>query len=316
MRDISRLSRGPIFIVGDLRQAGDDHAHAVLRRLAAADLPNEIVFELFTDPPPEYLRAIDRAVRNWSLELSPESHDEEIRLAQDHTTSFTNAQMEATIAEAARLRCHRIDVFFMIGLPRQTPESVRDTIRYSEHLFERFDRRVSTFISPMGPFLDPGSSGFEEPERHGYRLFARTLAEHRELLVQPTWERILNYESEWMTRAQLVDATYDAAEALNDRKRRTGRISAARGAAVARRIAAARRLRERLDRAGDRPDPETQRTLAGEIHAFSESTVADKRELFWRRHLVNFRVLTILRVALRYLWSSLRRARPSPTNAG
>jgi hypothetical protein len=207
-------------------------------------------------------------------------------------------------------------VFFMIGLPRQTPASVQDTIRYSDHLFQRFDRRVSTFISPMGPFLDPGSSGFEAPERHGYRLFARTLAEHRTLLVQPTWERILNYETEWMTRAQLVDATYDAAEALNDRKRRHGRISAARGAAVARRIAAARRLRDRLDRAGDVPDPEAVRALAGEIHAFSVSTVADKRELFWPSHLVNFRVLTVLGIALRYLWKALggRRA-PAPGGA-
>jgi B12-binding domain/radical SAM domain protein len=311
MRDISRLSRGPIFVVGDLRQAGDAYAHEVLRLLAAANLPNEIVFELFTDPPAEYLRAIDRAVRNWSLELSPESHDEDVRLAQDDSTSFSNAQMEATIAEAARLRCHRVDVFFMIGLPRQTPESVRDTIRYSEHLFQRFDRRVSTFISPMGPFLDPGSSGFEEPERHGYLLFARTLAEHRELLVQPTWERILNYETEWMTRAQLVDATYEAAEALNDRKRRHGRISAARGAAVARRIAAARHLRDRLDRARTEPDADAVRALEGEIHAFSVSTVADKRELFWRRHLLNFRVLTILRIALRYLWSAVRPGRAS-----
>ena len=26
------------------------------------------------------------------------------------------------------------------------------------------------FISPLAPFLDPGSRAFEEPERYGYRL--------------------------------------------------------------------------------------------------------------------------------------------------
>jgi hypothetical protein len=99
----------------------------------------------------------------------------------------------------------------------------------------------------MGPFSDPGSRAFEGPERFGYRLFARTLEEHRRLLVQPTWEHILNYETRWMTRAQLVDATYDAAERLNALKVRYGRLSRRRGRAVARRIAAARALRVRLD---------------------------------------------------------------------
>ena len=47
-----------------------------------------------------------------------------------------------------------------------------------------------------------------EAERRGYRIFARTLAEHRALLEEHDWERILNYETEWMTRAEIVDATY------------------------------------------------------------------------------------------------------------
>ena len=76
----------------------------------------------------------------------------------------------------------------------------------------------------MGPFADPGSRSFEEPEKFGFHLFAHTLEEHRQLLVQSSWERILNYETKWMTRAQLVDATYDAAERLNELKMTYGRM--------------------------------------------------------------------------------------------
>ena len=308
---ISRLIRGPIFLVGDLRQGGDAYADEVLRRLQEADVPNEVVFELFTDPPADYLRAIDRSVRNWSLELSPESHDESIRRAQDDTTFFTNQEMEATIAAALALRCHRVDVFFMIGLAHQTRASVRDTVAYCGRLFQRFDRRLSCFISPMGPFLDPGSHGFEHPERFGYRLFAHTLEEHRQLLIQPTWEKILNYETRWMTRTDLVDATYEAAETLNDLKLRHGRITRARGAAVARRIAAARALRHRMERSGDSPvDPAIARDLEGEVHAFSVSTVCDKRELFWERHALNFRPWPIVRIATAF-GRSLWRRHPS-----
>lgn len=299
---ISRLIRGPIFLVGDLLQAGMEYAEEVLRRLRDAAVENEIVFEFFDLPSIAFLRAIDTSVRRWSMEISPESHDHEVRRAQEGESSYDNGQFEQLLHEALQLRCTRLDVFFMIGMPRQTYQSVQETVKYCEHLFQTCDRRLSCFISPMGPFLDPGSRVFEEPEKFGYRLFAHTLEDHRKLLVEPSWERILSYETNWMTRAELVDATYDAAEALNRAKIQYERISAARGQAVASRIQEARKIRERL--AANRPSGndagDTQRALEGEIARFSQSTVCDKRELFWPRHLVNFKIGEVLRILCRF----------------
>jgi radical SAM superfamily enzyme YgiQ (UPF0313 family) len=205
--------------------------------------------------------------------------------------------MEQMLVEALRLRCERLDVFFMIGLPGQSLESVRGTVDYCERLFQLCDKRLSCYISPMGPFIDPGSRGFEQPERFGYRLFARTLEEHRQLLVQPTWERILNYETKWMTRRELVDATYDAAERLNALKVQYGRLSPRRGREVALRIAAARALRERLEALlAQGGDPADDPTLRGEISEFSISTVCDKRELFSRPRLSQFRLAEVARI--------------------
>jgi len=112
----------------------------------------------------------------------------------------------------------------------------------------------------------------------------------------------LNYETRWMTREQLVAATYDAAEALNALKQAYGRIDQARGQKVGQRIARARDLEKRLDAVehGEELDPEAFQALQGEIDEFSISTVCDKRELFWRRHLVNFRLWEVLRVVLAY----------------
>jgi len=297
MLALSRFSRGPIFLVGDLLQAGEAHAQEVLERLKVAKIENQIVFECFDVPPVEFLRQIDAHVHNWSLELSPESHDHDVRRAQDGEPSYNNEQMEESLRETMKLRCTRIDVFFMIGLPRQTYKNVMETIDYCEHLFQMSDRRLSCFISPMGPFLDPGSRVFEEPEKFGYKLFARTLEEHRKLLVQPTWEKILSYETEWMTRAELVDATYDSGERLNQLKIQYGRISKRRGETVAERIRSARALRKQLAEHG------TSAALQGEIDTFSQSTVCDKRELFWSRHLINFKVTEILRAVGAYLAS-------------
>jgi B12-binding domain/radical SAM domain protein len=302
VQDICRLIHGPIVLVGDLLMAGPDHAAEVLERLRQADLPNTIVFEFFALPPASFLRDIDRCVRHWSMEFSPESHEQSVRDAQEGESGYTTEDMVAIIKEAVRLRCSRIDIFFMIGLPAQTSASVRDTVEYCGRLFELGDRRLSCFISPMGPFIDPGSRGFEEPERFGYRLFARTLEEHRQLLIQPTWEHILNYETRWMTRRELVDATYDAAERLNELKVQYGRLSKRRGRGVAKGIAAARELRARVDAGIARGDSNAAaEALKGEISRFSISTVCDKRELFWPRRVFNFRITEIARILGRYV---------------
>jgi hypothetical protein len=179
----------------------------------------------------------------------------------------------------------------MIGLPGQTHQNVMEMVDAIERLFARFDRRLSAFITPMGPFLDPGSTGFEHAEERGYRLRARTLAEHRTLLEQNDWEAILNYETRWMTRAEIVDATYDAAERLNALKLRHGRINAKTAAGVRERLTRARSLRQKLSQGS--PDAALDR----EIHDASEGTVNDKAELFApAAFLRNFRIGGILRL--------------------
>ena len=56
MRAFSRLSHGPIVLIGDLLMAGAEHAAEVLERLREADFPNKIVFEFFALPPASFLR--------------------------------------------------------------------------------------------------------------------------------------------------------------------------------------------------------------------------------------------------------------------
>ena len=104
-----------------------------------------------------------------------------------------------------------------------------------------------------------------------------------------------------MTRRELVDATYDAAQRLNELKIEHGRLSQRRGRGVAKGIAEARALRWRLDAgmaAGD--VSAVAETLKGEITRFSVSTVCDKRELFWPRRVFNFKVTEIARILRRY----------------
>lgn len=281
VRSISAMSRGPVFILGDLRQAGRNYAERFFEAIQGFKGP--VITELFSPASREFLGQMAAALPNFTLEVSLESHDPAVRHA--FGKHYTNEPMERTLADALDLGAKRLDVFFMSGLPRQTAESVLGTIDYCESLLRRFgqDGRLAPFISPLAPFLDPGSRGYENPEEHGYHLFARTLEEHRRLLVAPSWKYVLNYETRWMSRHQLVDVTYAAGSRLNRIKAEYGLVSAEQAAATERRIQDAVRLISEIDRlvAHATPD-EFQREmvrLRPQIEQANMSTVCDKREL-------------------------------------
>jgi hypothetical protein len=94
----------------------------------------------------------------------------------------------------------------------------RDGADYCRHLVERFDAdpRLQFSVAPLGPFLDPGSRAFEHPEQMGFRRRLITLADHRQALLGPTWQDMLSYEAERLTREQIVATTYEVGVGLND----------------------------------------------------------------------------------------------------
>lgn len=225
VKQIDRFSGGPIFILGDLRQPGEDYAEKVLTGLKKAGVKNQIILELFTPASKELLQKMADACPGFCLELSPESHDTEIIKASGR--GYTRESLEQTIADALAVGCGRVDIYFMIGIPQQNYQSVMETIDFCEYLYQKHngDKRLALFIAPLSPFLDPGSLGFENPEKFGYKRFYSTLEEHRKALLSPSWKYALNYETAWLTRQQIVDVSYEAIMRLNALKEKYGIIS-------------------------------------------------------------------------------------------
>jgi B12-binding domain/radical SAM domain protein len=223
IRKIGRFSRGPIFLIHDLRQMGPARADRLLELLALERPKNEIVMELFHPVGDDYLRRVGAALPRWSLEITLESHVERIRRL-NRRFACSNEAIEHTIGEALASGAGRVDIFFMIGLPGQTYEDAVGCVDFCRSLLERFrgDRRLAFFVAPLAPFLDPGSAAFEDPERFGYRIRFRTLEEHRTALLSPSWKDMLNYETEWMTRDQIVAATYETMRRMARLKREWG----------------------------------------------------------------------------------------------
>jgi len=288
---ISRFSNGPIFILGDLRQPGDDYAYEILHLLQKKRMKNQIIFEIFSPATKDFLRQMSSCSPNFCLEISPESHDPVVRKASGKY--YPNEDFEQTLGDALDAGCGRLDVFFMIGLPKQTPQSVMETIDYCGFLLEKFrgDKRLSLFIAPLSPFLDPGSLGFEQPERYGYHILFRILEEHRQALQAPSWKYALNYETEWMTRQQIVDTTYEAILRLTRLKAKYGIISKQMAEAGEQRLKAASEMVRHIDEILSKGDCQDELSrLKSEIDVINMLPVSEKTELALPLGLIKLKI--------------------------
>lgn len=168
-----------------------------------------VSFEQFNLTPADTLKKMGESTAAYIM-LSPESHDPKISAAAGRGT-YTMEQMENWIPRALDAGVKGIMIWFFIGMPDQDRQSVTDTIAYSEHLIKKFGGWAALpLICPMVPFLDPGCRFFEQPQEHGYRIYHRTLEDHRRAMVEPLWHRRLNYETQWLSRRELQDVSYEA----------------------------------------------------------------------------------------------------------
>lgn len=223
VRDITRirkLSRAPIFLINDLRNGGHAYSRRILELLEKARPDNEIVIELCSPVKDDYLEQVGRSLPRWSVEITLESHDERIRRLNKRFMC-SNEEITETVGKALENGANRVDIFFMVGLPGQSYEDAVGFDTFCFELLERFggDRRLEFFVAPLAPFLDPGSSAYEDSHTHGYRLRFRTLEEHRTALTATSWKEMLNYETDSMTRDEIVAAAYEAMRKLIELKR-------------------------------------------------------------------------------------------------
>jgi B12-binding domain/radical SAM domain protein len=301
-RDVRRmggLGHAPVFLLGDLRQGGMAYARRFFR--AVQGFEGAVIVEFFWPVDRAYAEELAAALPNFIAEFSPESHDPRVRQASGKL--YTNAGIEDTIEACLGAGSRRFDLFFMIGLSQQTPESALETVDYCRKLLARFDDgRLIPFTSPLAPFLDPGSRAYEQADRYGYLRRASTLEDHRRLLLQPSWKHILSYETRWMNRDTIAEVTYEAGFRLNRLKREVGLISAQKAAETEARIGEARLLMAEIDRLMTRSSEAELVTalqaLKSRIDHANTSTVCDKEELDVRSGIVPFKIVNLAQVGL------------------
>jgi radical SAM superfamily enzyme YgiQ (UPF0313 family) len=219
--------------------------------------------------------------------------------------TFSNKDLAASIKYALDKGGLRFDLYFMTGLPGQDRKSISDTVEFCRDIYENtgWDKRFMPFISPMAPFLDPGSRAFEQPEKFGYSLTRKTLKDHIEAITMPSWKYILNYESDSISADDLVDATYEAALGLNRLKGKAGGISKELMEANEERIIIAQRVMRDIDVIMKEDDivirEDKLKALKEKTYKYSLSTVCEKKELEFPLFSNSFNWKEVIRTTLK-----------------
>lgn len=294
IHSIQRYLKGPVFIIGDIRQAGNGYDDELLQAMSRRGVNGPVVLELFGPAGDDFFKKVSKVIPHYNIQMSIESHDEDVRRA--FGKGWRNVDVEETIRSAVRNNCRRFDLFYMIGLPKQDRRSVMGTVDYLGAMMKEYGKGnvVHPHISPLAPFIDPGSEVFARPEEFGYRLLFRTLEEHRQALISSAWSHMLSYETRWMTRQDIVDVTYEAALGFNQAKAQFGVIRPEEAKQVDSRIKKDMELIAALDRRmADHPSggqDEEELALAA---------TCLKRELEWPAR-------SFIRSMPRILWSLCR----------
>ena len=285
IRNIQDYLKAPTFVVGDVRAGGKHYTERFFSEVKRLGVDNPVVLELFNPAEGDFYRSASDAFQSYSIEFSPDSHEEQVRYALGRR--FDTASMEKTVRLALEHDCKRFDLFFMIGLPKQTKESALESARYSKRLhgLTSEDRRLYVFESPLAPFLDPGSYAFEHSDEVGYTLLARSLEEHRSRLLSPSWKHVLSYETAWMSRDDIVNATYAAADLLSQVRYESGLIDKGELDARLERTQMAREMMQEIDLALAIKDSEVRSSRLEELRErgreLMESTICRKSDLEW-----------------------------------
>ncbi|WP_342043112.1 TIGR04190 family B12-binding domain/radical SAM domain protein [Bacillus sp. OTU2372] len=303
---ISRFSRAPIFILHDLRQVGREYVREFFSQLKELHLKNEIVFELFQYADEEYFKMINESVPKYSIEITLETNDEKIR-RYNGKFSCTNQKVIDTLNFALKHNCAKIDLFFMVGIPGQTYTSAVENIDFCEtiHLACNKDPRIFYFVAPLAPFLDPASPAFEHPEVHGLKKYCHTLEDHRKAITQPSWKHMLSYETKDMTRNDIVNSTYEAAERLNDFKLEYNLINKEDYYDIREKIEKSKEYIKKIDHVLSLPADEQAFELARiqeEIKELNKYSICGKNELKWevQKNYANFFSLALVGIEQLY----------------
>lgn len=222
MNSLSNVDRYHFYSVGSYNEPKESMSY-FLDLVEDANFKS-ISYEQYYLTPEDVMRHMAKANQRTYITLSPESHDMKVAKLSGRGV-YTNDELEEWLYKAMDIGIYQVDIWYFIGMPEQDERSVMGTIDYCDRLLEKYKGlRIQPMICPMIPFLDPASTFFEFPDKHGYRIFYRTVEEHRRGMEHASLINRINYETDWLSKQDLVKVGFKAVQRLMEARAAYGQL--------------------------------------------------------------------------------------------
>jgi len=211
--------RNKIYLYGDIRRGGQSYVDKFFSRLEESGVSDvHIVFEFFTLATEDYVAKWGEWAdkHNCTLEatFSPESGNQEVR-KQYHKGHFTNDQIKEHCQLVADYGIPQ-STYFMLGIPKQTSETVQETLELADELvriyasrFKTQDLRHDVLPYTFMQIPDGGSEIFRFPKKFGYRFnFNGFEGLVNKLANARHWTDAVGFETEHFTREELIETYF------------------------------------------------------------------------------------------------------------
>jgi B12-binding domain/radical SAM domain protein len=257
VEDVRKLKEQGICFIGlfqDARMGGKRYWQELFEGLARESEGIErLSLDMLVPADEEFIKAAANIGPQVVMHLCPDTGSEKVRRRLGRP--YGNEEL----MECIRL-CHKhhlpVTTFFSAGLAGENPENVSETWNLWEALtaldgqsLRAGDLKVPHGGPITGPIvLDPGSLAFDEPERYGYLLRYKDLEEYIGGLSQPSWHQWLNYTTEELDNAALVDLVLTTVDFSINQREKSGLYSWYQAAAERLKTEADRVIVEEIER--------------------------------------------------------------------
>lgn len=267
--DIQKLVDQDVRFIGlyqDPRVAGRAYWEE-LRDLLIQEKPRfeRLSLDLLAPADEAFIRDVASISRRVILHFCPDTGSNAVRHLLGRR--YDNDQILETVKLCLKYRIPMTN-FFSVGLAGETESEMHETWELWAQLdalnqealrqgnFMDIEDQVAIGGQVMGPIvLDPGSRAFDQPESCGYKLLYKNLERYVEALSQPSWHQWLNYETQYLSKASIVDMIQRSLDFVIDQREITGFYSSAEAHYERCHLEADRVVVEAIDETMALPDP-------------------------------------------------------------
>ncbi len=245
-----------IYAIGHWHER-DDYLYPILKKMKSSKV-GRVSFELWNLMPLRQVKKVREHVMPIFV-CTPESSDPVVGKACGRG-SYSMEALEKWIKEVSAIRGTEIQVWFMIGLPKQTKASIKRDIEFSKKLLTKYGNRgVTAIVSPMVT-LDPGSIVADHPDKYGFKLYGNSLSDSEKLFSAHYWKYRMNYETKWLSREDVFQLSLDAVLEITKTKNDLGLVPASMLKKVEFEVNASRELAKIIDGDLDKKGKLTKKT--------------------------------------------------------